>query len=89
MALELIGTIVFIWIMEEAIYWAYIDGLKSNKQYLLCKGISFRTPDYYKEIAKLENKQRVYRNIQKCIRMLIAIVFIFAIVIQLLVVIKF
>lgn len=81
MTLELIGTIVFLWIMEEAIYWACMDGLEFNEKTLLCKGISFRSLDHDKKIAKLERKQRVYRNIQKCIRILIVIVLIFGIVI--------
>lgn len=81
MTLELIGTIVFLWIMEEAIYWACMDGLESNEKNLLCKGSSFRSLDHNRKIAKLERKQRVYRNIQKCIRILIAIVLISVIVI--------
>ncbi len=84
MTLELIGRIVFFWIMEEAIYWSCMTGLETDKKYLLCKGISFRSLDHNKKIAKLESKQRVYRNIQKCIRILIAIVLVFGIVITIL-----
>ncbi len=81
MTLELIGTIVFLWIMEEAIYWACMEELELKEKNLLCKGISFRSLDHDKKIAKLESKQRVYRNIQKCIRILIAIVLAFGVVI--------
>ncbi len=86
MALELIGTIVFIWIMTEVIYWVCMDELKAHKEYLLSKGISFRSSDTTKKDAKLESKQRVYRNIQRCIRILATIALILVIVVELLVV---
>ena len=50
MTLELIGTIVFLWIMEEAIYWACMEELELKEKNLLCKGISFRSLDHDKKI---------------------------------------
>ena len=86
MALELIGGIIIIWFLIELIFWILMDELKVYKEYELFKGIAFKSS---KKIDQLEKKQRIYKNIRKCIRMLIAIILILVIVIELLVLVQF